>query len=104
MKDQPIFQPMVVLPPGEWSPEDAERIAQALYAGPRGLTKREYFAAMAMQGITANHKIAEMLMEKGVKTVTDISRGIGIASVDYADGLIEALNKSTADVKSAGDK
>lgn len=47
-----------------------------------GLTKREYFAALAMQGICANqhtpHWDAERIAEYSVK---------------YADALIEALNK-----------
>jgi hypothetical protein len=46
-----------------------------------GLTKREYFAAMAMQGLLANHNDA---------TMEDI---IGV-SIDYADLLIEKLEKN----------
>lgn len=48
-----------------------------------GLTKREYFAAMVMQGITANMKLGE---DSGYETIAEWS-------VKQADALIEALNK-----------
>lgn len=44
-----------------------------------GLTKREYFAAMAMQGLLAESKINEAT--------------VAILAVDYADELIKRLNK-----------
>jgi hypothetical protein len=47
-----------------------------------GLTKREYFAAMAMQGISANGISNGKLFET-----------IAEWSVKQADALIEALNK-----------
>ncbi len=47
-----------------------------------GLTKREYFAAMAMQGISANGISNGKLFET-----------IAEWSVQQADALIEALNK-----------
>jgi hypothetical protein len=43
-----------------------------------GLTKREYFAAMALQGLLANRHEDYLLTEKAVM---------------YADALIEQLNK-----------
>jgi len=48
-----------------------------------GLTKREYFAAMVMQGIIANMKLGE---DSGYETIAEWS-------VKQADALIEALNK-----------
>ena len=51
-----------------------------------GITKREYFAAMAMQGILSNSK-----------DWTDSDRclnWVSESSVKYADSLIEALNKT----------
>lgn len=45
------------------------------------LTKREYFAAMAMQGLLAEQN----------ETPTDIAR----YAVSYADALITELNKPT---------
>ena len=50
-----------------------------------GLTKREYFAAMAMQGIASNRGNSE-------NAKTD-SAWIAEASVLLADALINALNK-----------
>lgn len=46
-----------------------------------GLTKREYFAAMAMQGIVAD--------PNGYIMAADIAKG----AVEIADALIEQLNK-----------
>ena len=47
-----------------------------------GLTKREYFAVIALQGLLAySHPNSEYLGE------------LTKAAVDYADRLIEALNK-----------
>lgn len=44
-----------------------------------GLTKREYFAAMAMQGYLASNR-------------TDLTKPLATYSVEKADQLIEALN------------
>ena len=46
-----------------------------------GLTKREYFAAMALQGICANHYVPHW---DGAQ--------ISNYAVQYADALIKALN------------
>ena len=51
-------------------------------SGVKGLTKREYFAAMAMQGYIAN----------GLANKTD-NKTLAIHSVTAANALIEALNK-----------
>jgi len=48
-----------------------------------GLSKREYFAAMVMQGITANMTVGE---DSGYETIAEWS-------VKQADALINALNK-----------
>ena len=50
--------------------------------GKPGLSKREYFAAMAMQGISAKGLFAEL-------EYSDLAEW----SVKQADALIEALNK-----------
>ena len=52
-----------------------------------GLTKREYFAAMAMQGMLANPQI---VMGAHPDRIMEI---ISIASVEHADDLIRELNK-----------
>jgi len=46
-----------------------------------GLTKREYFAAMAMQGMLAN------------SSYTDSIEGIAKAAVAYSDALLAELDK-----------
>jgi len=51
-----------------------------------GLTKREYFAAMAMQGLLANGSDVDL-------TLPDSTIGISRDAVEYADALIAALNK-----------
>jgi len=53
------------------------------YWGSAGLSKREYFAAMAMQGICANSSLAER----------SSYNSFAEWSVQQADALIEALNK-----------
>lgn len=47
-----------------------------------GLTKREYFASMALQGIIANKDGLDIKIER-----------IAESAVDMADALIEELNK-----------
>jgi hypothetical protein len=47
-----------------------------------GLTKREYFASMALQGIIANKDGLDIKIERIVES-----------AVDTADALIEELNK-----------
>jgi hypothetical protein len=56
-----------------------------------GLTKREYFAAMAMQGLAAN----TFLSKAAVEDLLQHRRTIGVPqiAVQVADALIEALNK-----------
>ncbi len=49
-----------------------------------GLTKREYFAAMAMQGIIAAHNIHATGIDNEVNAKT---------AVNAADALIDALNE-----------
>lgn len=53
-----------------------------------GLTKREYFAAMAMQGLIASTLPVPDIPE-------EMYHGIPIMAVFTADKLIEALNKET---------
>lgn len=48
-----------------------------------GLTKREYFASMAMQGIISNKDGLDIKIERIVES-----------AVDTADALIEKLNKT----------
>lgn len=60
----------------------------------KGLTKREHFAAMAMQGLCLNGA-----WDKGIQKQCDnekVTTSVAIATyaVDLADALIEALNNS----------
>jgi len=50
-----------------------------------GLTKREYFAAMAMQGLVST----EFILAPGIT--------IGMIAVDMADDLIDSLNREKKD-------
>jgi len=51
-----------------------------------GLTKREYFAAMALQGILLR---SQFQLEE---ITLDERKSITLAAVDFADDLIESLN------------
>ena len=53
-----------------------------------GLTKREYFAAMVMQGIIANKDGLDIKIERIVES-----------AVDTADALIDELNKTKQNEK-----
>jgi hypothetical protein len=53
------------------------------YINYTGLTKREYFASMALQGIIANKDGLDIKIERIVES-----------AVDTADALIEELNKT----------
>lgn len=60
---------------------------QAPWELPTGLTKREYFAAMAMQGLISTLGQMEV----------DVCMGepLEVRAVQFADGLLEALNKNS---------
>ena len=51
----------------------------------RGLTKREYFAALAMQGFQSANIVTDSDDGMNIKTVAELA-------VDQADALIAALN------------
>lgn len=56
------------------------------YAHDVGLSKREYFAGLAMQGLAANSYLLEI-------SAIDENRGLKVVklAVDMADALLEAL-------------
>ena len=67
----------------ETKPNDsASPIIVENYIVDGGLTKREYFAAMAMKGIITNKDGLDIKIER-----------IAESAVDMADALIEELNK-----------
>lgn len=53
----------------------------------KGLTKREYFAAMAMQGILANEQLRYSLCRPG-------RSGIQIYALQQADALLQELDQN----------
>jgi len=64
----------------------------------RGLTKREYFAAMILQGLMANPErykyISDAIENDGMPQSLATEKNCNKA-VKIADALIEALNKET---------
>lgn len=63
-----------------------------------GLTKRELFAAMAMQALIAKIPLFDREGEHGIHTPTieeihGIRKQVAQSATDYADALIEALNE-----------
>lgn len=61
------------------------------------LTKREYFAATAMQGLTSNAKIVEAMATISTKYKDwPPEQLVAAFATEYADALIEALNKEQA--------
>lgn len=74
-------------PAGSITAELLDRCGEVNFS-PFGLTKREKFAAMAMQGFLSNPKISE-----DPKSGEKLRQGLASASILCADALIEALNK-----------
>lgn len=65
-----------------------------------GLTKREYFAAMAMQGMLANinqsigkPNVNEKSLEESLKRQNEFIEEVAAKSIQYSDALIKQLNK-----------
>lgn len=63
-----------------------------------GLTKREYFAAMAMQGMLSNitqgygkPNVNEAAMDERLKTEQEFIDDVAIKSIRYSDALLKAL-------------
>jgi hypothetical protein len=56
-----------------------------------GLTKRELFAAMAMQGLLANPRLPDMQANTGERAT---ERVISEQCVEFADALLTALKES----------
>jgi hypothetical protein len=57
----------------------------------KGLTKREYFAAMALQGLCANPILKDVIDK--VKSAKEFDSYTANTAVSIADALINALNK-----------
>jgi len=67
---------------------EASKEINKLYPNNEGLTKREYFAAMAMQGIIANPQYATKGIEEGGRKLLTQE-----AAIMIADALIKELSK-----------
>jgi len=57
-----------------------------------GLTKREYFAAMALQGICSTFSGSPNAERQAEKVGKTLSETMAVYAVDVADALINALN------------
>lgn len=57
-----------------------------------GLTKREYFAALAMQALVSNSSIFDFFQRAKISP-KEVREETGKTAVQFADALIEALNK-----------
>lgn len=69
-----------------------------------GLTKREYFSAIAMQGMLSNINqsygepiVNEKSMEDALKREQQFIDNVAIKAVRYSDALINALNKENGE-------
>ena len=71
---------------------DGSIITQPLTQG--GLTKRELFAAMAMQGMMANSDITKGWAESLIKGVAKAGNGISEIAVGQADALLCKLEEA----------
>lgn len=67
----------------------------------KGLTKREYFAAMAMQGCLSNinqsygkPNVNQASMQDAIEREDNFIKDVSLKSVMYADALINALNET----------
>ena len=61
-----------------------------LVDGAIGLTKREHFAALAMQGVISDSHIMDLIRRDNEVETCAMVAGM---SVEYADALLEALEK-----------
>lgn len=58
-----------------------------------GLTKREYFAGLALQATISNHEWLESLIVVGKSRGDGTAKVVCDSSVEFADSLLEALNE-----------
>lgn len=66
-------------------PADTDRLPSGAY----GLTKREYFASMVMQGLFASDHIKS----EGKPTVELVGHAVAVFAIAAADALLAALDK-----------
>lgn len=68
---------------GNWTKDPIEKYS--------GLTKREYFAALAMQGLLSNSEITLSLKSKIENDYIPIPDLVAKYSLEYADSLLSQL-------------
>ena len=67
------------------------------HCGPSGgITKREYFAAMAMQGMLANEPLTKGFASKAAETDMNTGIFVAAAAILMADSLMAALAEGKA--------
>lgn len=59
-----------------------------------GLTKREYFAGLAMQGLLANYEAQKDMQGDPRYDGNNFSQVVAINSLEFADALLSELSKS----------
>lgn len=86
---------MITNPNATAFPATPEQLAAKSDGQIPGLSKRELFAAMAMQGIlSGDGDDGEWVVGGKMLTFHEIQAHIGMISVQYAEALIAALNKT----------
>ncbi len=63
--------------------------------GAVGLTKREYFAALMLQGILINEGCRDWLVEECIPGASSFAPNDANRAIIYADCLIAALNRKS---------
>lgn len=63
----------------------------------RGLTKRELFAAMAMQGFCSNPEFQTASLQSADEHDMRITDWIAVAACEHADSLLQQLEESSRD-------
>jgi hypothetical protein len=87
-KDQPAFPAEVSHSGGEMLDKNQTGMNTAIY---KGLSKREYMATMAMQGLASTHsKMEQYSVNVGCVDVEEIAK----ESVALADALLAELEKT----------
>ena len=72
----------------------ADESVDTIYSG---LTKREYFAGLAMQSLLANHVTASLASAVAQEEDRDLQDVIAESACVYADALLAALSRKDGD-------
>lgn len=86
--DDPIY----AMPQMAFPPEFQDKVLK-LHEMYGGLTKREWFAGMALQGLLANQGIMEGMSLAGSSDIEMVAKGIAAMAKGHADALLAELNK-----------